>query len=54
MSSNDKLWNSGENTASEDIPDEENALGALNQTLFAKTIGTIKEKGKDDNEIIFV
>ena len=37
-----------------DKADEEEALGALNQTLFAKTIGTIKEKGTGDNEIIFV
>ena len=37
-----------------DKADEEKALGALNQTLFAKTIGTIKEKGTGDNEIIFV
>ncbi len=26
MSSDDELWNSGENSVSEDIPDEDNAL----------------------------
>ena len=34
--------------------DEENALGALNQKFFAKTIGEVKERERNDQQIIFV
>jgi len=34
--------------------DEENVLGALNQKFFAKTIGEVKERERNDQQIIFV
>ena len=34
--------------------DEENILGALNQSLFAKSIGTVEEKSKSDRNIEFI
>ena len=34
--------------------DEENALGALNQSYFAKTIGRVEERDGNEKEILFV
>ena len=34
--------------------DEEDALGILNQSYFAKTIGTVEEKKVNEEEISFV
>lgn len=37
-----------------DESDEETALGAINQTFFAKRIGKIEEKKEDESAILFV
>ena len=34
--------------------DEENALGAINQSYFAKTIGRVEERNGNEKEISFV
>ena len=34
--------------------DEEDALGILNQSYFAKTIGTVEERKMNEEEISFV
>ena len=37
-----------------DEADEETALGAINQSFFAKRIGKIEEREKDEKAISFV
>ena len=37
-----------------DKKDEETVLGALNQSLFAKTIGEIKDREENEDDIKFV
>ena len=33
---------------------EENVLGALNQSLFAKTIGKVQEKEPNESQVLYV
>ena len=37
-----------------DKKDEESVLGALNQSLFAKTIGEIKDREENEDDIKFI